>query len=300
MSSGVFIAAALGGGAALALVVSSRKKAAEPAPGAPASSDDACAALKGVNSTAYDACRAGTGIWKIFGAVAQYFDPKFKERDVGNIAKNGEVEIPLSSGAQSCIGWATMNGGSVGYQPLQGTVLKFKNGCVPFAGARGWEKCAAGTSSMWGGSGNVSWGHDPNQKDFPSGNYEMIAADLMLGSHTAETDRSDGNKMLYRGDPATGMLFPGSFSGKCGKNFPLTIPVGGTAGYYRGHPFTCPANTTPQLVKVAANTPYAPPKCAANRPATTNNGGTWNPWPTDVEPTPRPRGGIVVTSTPRT
>ncbi len=71
----------------------------------------------------------------------------FTDKDAKNRQLNGEIEIPLTPETKSI---AAGYGGTefVGVDYLDGSVLRFKNGCEPFDGAPGKNKCAAGTFSM--------------------------------------------------------------------------------------------------------------------------------------------------------
>jgi hypothetical protein len=264
MANGWLIAAGVGA-AGLGVVLLVRKQAAASTGGGGLPCDKLTA-----GSPEQIACKAAQGILGIFGALAKLGDPQWAKKDAENKAANGATTIPLASGAQSC------NGFVGAYMPLQGTVLRFANGCEPYAGAPGWSKCAPGTHSMIGASGvntktrgmhvlgtparsKPGWGPAAEWEDHVQ--FEPRFDELLTGrrvEHVAVTEahgdpNNKGKVYKVSGDPATGVIRPeratadDSFCAKGGPGFPLPIPTGGVAGRYKGEAFVCAAGTIPDL-----------------------------------------------------
>ncbi len=61
-----------------------------------------------------------------------------------NDTLNGEIEIPTSSGVNDVT--------RGGFPVFAGNAIRYKNGCVPYASASGWDKCAQGTHDMSAGA----------------------------------------------------------------------------------------------------------------------------------------------------
>jgi hypothetical protein len=227
----LLIGGALGG---LGLLLYKRwkdaKAAAEKKPPELSDCEKAAQATAAVNpaygAAALLACKAVKVIEGLNSSVDKN-DKEVASRDAKNLQLNGDVEIPQQQG-------------------LQGSVLRFKNGCVPYAGAPGFGKCAPGTQSMWmhdthtaidaydytqpafrNPSDRDAWLHggwdklSSAERGVQVGGVRVHAAALLTGS----TDPTAP-------DPAT--------SGSA-------VAGAGWTGYVKGRPVTCPAGQAPAL-----------------------------------------------------
>lgn len=283
-AGGVIAALAVGGGAAYLLL---RKKPEAIAPGAPT---DRCASLQSINPTAYAACKAAGALEQIFGAIANIGNTDWAKYDRENRALNGDADIPLTGGVQRCTG-------SIPFPaqfPLMGSVLRFKNGCMPHVGG---GACKPGTHMMRGGNGYMMWG--PGQFTSSGGtlpNGQPVSPDgvqmwpqwdkVMTGFFQTLSD-SAGRVHTIRYDPATGYFFPafyGDSKAPCANEFPLAIPGGGFGGYYRGLPFVAPPGSIVEWAELDPNTPVSAPRIRAA-------GVRVTPLPPSVTITDGPGGG---------
>ena len=145
MASGALILglAAAGG---VAFLVWRQRQQAKPKPSS--TCDDVChtAGDPGGHDVCVAGCNAAGGI---LGALVNAIPNPFHDsnddwnnaahtRDENNKHLNGAVELPLP-----------LPSVPAGLAGVEGTVARFKNGCVPFANAPGFSKCAKGTLSMW-------------------------------------------------------------------------------------------------------------------------------------------------------
>lgn len=164
-----------------------------------------------------------------------------KEIDADNKAKNGEVELELGALARRNICRSTdVRTQKYDLRSLRGTVLRFKNGCVPFKGFPGWEKCAAGTTS------NTADGcADPKRYG-----WGRIGGDGKCAPNDGCGKLYDGRGASQaftgdQGDPFTaGPFWAGEQITSLDEfdqfPFPLPIPPGGSGWYHAGYPLTCP------------------------------------------------------------
>jgi hypothetical protein len=208
-------------------------------------SGDACDALCSAQSLAtgitpelcraglaYKACKAAGGA---LGAVKDAITTDWARYDRENRELNGELETPLPVGVQQRV---TVNG--TGVQGLHGSATKFKNGCVPFEGAPGWEKCAPGTHSM------VSSG----------GGLRTRRVNDIAATEPAELGRAftrAGGDPLWQGPFTSDGLTPIDFKSPTGQTLTTSVPSkfdlplaqGETGWIAEGVAFKCPAGTEP-------------------------------------------------------
>lgn len=153
MSALPWIAAglAVGGGGLLLVAYARQKAAAQGQGGSLCESFLAPLAAAAGYPIPPEACKF-SAVDKVLGAVAGAVGDAFKseaERDADNRARNGAVELELREDVKKlAIGGDTVNGQPRIGTRLRGSVLRFQSGCVPFKGAPGWAKCAAGTHDM--------------------------------------------------------------------------------------------------------------------------------------------------------
>lgn len=255
----------------------------------PPPSTSACDALRSVDMRAYNACVVASGAFDVLKAIlptdqlsadsAKKRHDDYVARDASNKSLNGAVDIPVTPAMTNCLGFQThadSNGGvadvGIGDQPtfpviapLQGTVLRFKNGCVPYAGAPGFEKCVPGTQDMFAGNGVITY--DNNASDVPKFRFQAVPSTLGTGQLSGKAikaditndpngqfgawDRDDGMPVqTVVGDPSTGIVkqrLPYCAAATLQASFPLPIQAGGPFGYKAGVPWTCPAGTLPDF-----------------------------------------------------
>lgn len=261
MASGGLIAALIGAGAGAAVVLLTRKSEA-----APASSGGSICDKLPAGSTEQAACKGIGGILGIVSGVANALAPQWGRKDDENIAKNG---ARVHANAGHC-GYSMHVAGRQRPLIASGT-LRHANGCVPYEGAPGWEKCAPGTHSMWDyPSARVA----PGQVIGKPGSDMTITRtpSLMLtGKRVESLSHADGKVRSVTGDPTTFVINPKN-GGTCGP-FPLAIPAGGVGGYYKGHAFVCPAGTLPDLQN-ATDPSVTKPVCRPPSQLPPSQGGT--------------------------
>lgn len=175
------------GGAVIGAVVWRNRQAKTEAPSA---TDGLCAAASKLGLPR-EACEAGVGIIGTIGnALGGLLSADWAARDAENKRLNGEVEIPLDAElVKRSIQYSQIANSQPG---LKGSVIRFKNGGVPFRGAPGWEKCAPGTHSMilrgntsggdlvllpWWWEGKASGTKAPDPQRYRNG--EWFSADLL-------------------------------------------------------------------------------------------------------------------------
>jgi hypothetical protein len=220
-AGGVIAAVAVGGGLAYVLVRAMRASQLTPS--------QQCDSLPA--GVVRDTCKASAGILGIVKGIGNLFergDPydQTKKNDAANTALNGAPDVVSDRTMPVCTSrsQADANAHRPYMNKSSGTpavpffaVLRYKNGCVPFQGAPGWEKCVAGTKPM------------------------MTYAVTNASGHVADPKLAMTGK---RGDPTTGFI-PQQGQGqnafyKCGGP---AAPA--QAGYYRGKRWECPAGTVP-------------------------------------------------------
>lgn len=273
MASGAWIAVLLGGGAAAALVLYERKKAATPPP-----PTDDCAPLKAVDATAYDACKAASGLWGVLDGLSdalgfgEMFDPNsyWKPFDDTNKTLNGDVEIPRHDGILS-LGWESPHGGKrddvgKGQVPfLAGTVVKFKNGCTPFEGSPGWSKCAKGTTSMLDGNGQLDKYSTVYTGDPKADQRFLARIEYLLTGKIRHYRAADGRE-TWEGDPTTGLVDTINAVGKTAladtrKLYPNADLSTAQVGVYKGQYFVCEGGKVPHFAPLDTrpDAPYPTP-----------------------------------------
>lgn len=144
-ASTVLIGAGVAAGGVL-LVRALLKRRTEEQGGDPcaAARDIAEKAMPGTGAAAYLACKALSGI--------HLGEKDWTADDEDNKRLNGEIDLP-AKGVQ----WLAMSSALAKTPYLNGTVLRFKNGCVPIKGAPGWERCAQGTHNMTFSGDGYMW-----------------------------------------------------------------------------------------------------------------------------------------------
>lgn len=265
------IVAALAGLAGGAVLVAIARKRAAAQTGASGSSSTACDALP---EEYRQYCKAGLGF---IGAAGKALDiieglnssvdemqDEVARRDAKNRELNGAVAIPAS------------------HAGLKGSALRYANGCVPYAGAPGWEKCKPGTQSMLG---KDVWGtYDKARPPFPT----EAARVAYMKEHEISRDFKDPRALLT-GSVDPNYVDPSTWGGNAAD--------GKWYGYVRGERVVCPEGQAPAMWN-ADGTPArdqrsgAPP-CAPNGvlvfpPSTTI--------PVTVIPQPPPSGSGGTTS----
>lgn len=190
-----------------------------------------------------EACQAGISAGgKVLDVISGLNDKtaqneeEAKRRDARNLELNGEIDLPMSN----------MSG--QGITPFQGSALRFKNGCVPFARAPGFEKCAPGTESMWRADTREAVGSDGRDYTTPAfRNAEEARA--WSAAHSGLGDNYDWNGLHVDADHLAPAMFSSSVDPEAPD--PLTrghfLRDGSWAGIVRGVPQTCPAGQAPAL-----------------------------------------------------
>lgn len=263
-AGGVIAALAIGGGAAFLIL--RRQAQAAPTPTAPTpTSTNACDSLPA--GYARDMCNAVKSVGGIIEGIGDALSgtstaekaAEWYAKDAKNRQLNGEVEIPLLSAVRWC---STLDRTDVsdGKPPpgphvnmyanqVRGTVARFANGCVPFVGAPGWEKCASGTEGMGGSAINAPMSMTGRIPRRPPGQFE-------------------GYDRKYRpGDRLSGYYDPTAQSNPKGVgeayiptcSFPIPIPPGHFGYFFRGKAFTCPVGKVPDFSTVQTGPVVAPP-----------------------------------------
>ena len=124
------------------MVVRARKNAQQPKP--KSTCDDLCTAAgdPGGHGVCVTACNVAGGILdqipNPFHNSVDDWNNAAHSRDENNKHLNGAVDLPLPL--------VSIPGSLSG---VEGTVARFKSGCVPFKGAPGFSQCKPGTLSMW-------------------------------------------------------------------------------------------------------------------------------------------------------
>lgn len=241
MVSGGTIAIGLGLAAGAGLIWYARKQAEAAAADSKCDAIVAAAVKAGVpEAVARAACNALPSIGDILEGVGSAIgttSAEVKRWDAENKALNGEVATPISDFLRKTV---TVYPSTTGADATRGTVLEFKNGCVPFAGAAGWSKCKQGTHDMR---------HRPNNYDptaVPVGTGVEADDKQRRGKATSWTNFMTGSGDPSRIDPATqGPFRAGAVYGMYKTPFPLPLAEGELGWLWRGRPFKCAADRTP-------------------------------------------------------
>jgi hypothetical protein len=179
-----------------------------------------------------EACQAGISAGgKLLDVIGTLNDntKEAEERiarfDAENVALNGEVEIV--NGVPQLAG-STATRTATWPRPTTGSALRFANGCEPFAGAPGWNKCAPGTHDMRVSQADRRWGSSSeraraaSRPDAPANPDNLVAwGSLLTGSVNPRYP-----------DPSTAG--------------PIPRPDG-LLYYVRGKAITCPAGSAPAM-----------------------------------------------------
>ena len=240
MSALPWILGAVGVGGVV-LFVRSRQKTTSDGNGGACDALCAAAASQGIPESAckeglmYRACKAA-------GGVLEWIEgPDWAAMDAQNKALNGDVELELGP-----LGGRTVN--PITRNPaLHGTVLRFKNGGVPFAGAPGWEKCAPGTQNMYEGGGVTL--------DIATGKWTPTVMSAAFSGATGDptsvgpftADRKLTLPPVVGGGSVAGQNKLISTAPKTITEAPFPLPLAGAAqGYYwQGQPFVCDQGIDP-------------------------------------------------------
>lgn len=218
MSAGGVALALVVGGGGIALLLRARAKQETP-------SKSACKAIAEKTGIPAGACEAGLGL---IGAIGELFKGRdWAADDKKNKDLNGAVKTPL---AKVLAGMST-NGGAVGASGafLRGTVVEFENGCRPFKGAAGWEKCAAGTADMGSGEPVVfAWG------EYLPGKSARRVARANIGTGNDKDPLTQGPLIPNQSKVWGGTVMKAS-------DFPMPIPSGQKGWFYKGRPMVCDA-----------------------------------------------------------
>ena len=256
MASNLLTAALIGGGVGLGLLLLQRRAAAQTPPPSSGSSCDAVAAAAeklGVPAAAAKtACELGLG--STVEALVRWWKGKDSAAiDGTNKSLNGEVELELGGMARrtACVPRSPSDP-QFNRRYLRGTVLRFQNGCVPFEGAPGWEKCAPGTLSNHGEGGGCG---DPRvQRGHlqPDGSWKITGASDGRGTPLDVSQMFTGGL----GDPTTVGPFTADGERTLSSDddfksfpFPLPIPAGSAGWYVAGRPIVCASTTEPSIVR---------------------------------------------------
>lgn len=256
------------GAAGVGAVLYARSKAAASTSGSsPCDAICEAAASQGIpvdackDGAAYQACKAGLGIWN---DISEWFNgPDWEAMDAQNKKLNGEVELALGPLAGRTVA-------AINRMPaMHGTVLRFKNGGVPFKGFPGWELCAPGTLDMFATSGtsgclvlDMATGQwvplDPSAA-FTGRTGDPTSGGPFTADHTVTLPTVVGGATL-----PGGMKVPGGIGPKKLNELPFPLPLAGAAqGYYwQGVPFVCAAGTSPDWNVHDHRDGGAPPPCA--------------------------------------
>lgn len=257
------IAIVAAGGVGVVLIA---RQAAAKKSGGSSACDAICtaAAAQGVpvdackDGAAYQACQAANGVWDWLSNV--FSGPDWAKMDADNLKLNGAIELPLGPLGDRTVNPITRGAG------LHGTVLRFKNGGVPFKGFPGWEKCAKGTHDML--EGGTLLVLDPS-----TGKWSQLVASAAFTGGIGDPTRG-GPFTADHIFHAPGVIGDGSYGASTSIGAPLAgnkdiaeapFPLaldGNAQGYYAaGKPFTCPAGTSPQWNLRDQRTSGGPPPC---------------------------------------
>lgn len=240
------------------------RKAATPAGGTSAC-DALCAAAatQGIpaelckQGVSYRACQAAGGLWDALSSFVS--GPDWAAMDADNIKLNGEVELALGPLGDRTVEPVTRSAA------LHGTVLRFKNGGVPFKGFPGWEKCAAGTHNMLSDGPLLTL--DPTSGKWVT----MIAANAFTGGSGDATSAGPfaaNRKVTLPAISSSGNKLAGGLGLGAAKSidelaFPVPLSSGEQGFYAQGVAFKCPAGTSPQWKLHDKRTGGGPPPCVA-------------------------------------
>lgn len=262
---GGLIAALLGGGAALGLVVLARRRVQpDPSGDKPTGTTDPCEYLKGVHEGAYVACKSLGGAAQVIAGVTQALDGRDSAAiEANNRAKNGEPELMLGALSKGVRTVVSSTGQQV-RRALRGETLRFKNGCVPFEGAPGWEKCAPGTKSNLADGSTFTTISQHGVDGFASmvreGKHQFHDYGV-ISSNPPGWDRAftgdQGDPFTQGPYQADGTLGPdaagtgasvrwGGDLGGASRPFPIPLAPGEVGYYCAGKPMKCPADA-PEL-----------------------------------------------------
>ncbi len=242
----------LGGVAAGGLVLLVRAKRQQQA-AQPTASQDPCASLSGDEKTVCQA--AGAALPLVGEAINALGDYLFQTQadvdkaDAKNIELNGGVDVPIAdltgkvgNDLVTTGAWYEAHGvgsapdpGSGGFiERRLGTMARAKNGCVPFAGAPGYEKCVAGTTAI-GGNEDVSHvytmkPYDLRDQAHPGATMTGGPGDFMTGGVSGRSTFIDRGKLVTcdRGGAAASpdkshlLCCPTSANGICTTSGPAT------------------------------------------------------------------------------
>lgn len=204
-----------------------------------AARDLANAAQPGSGAAAYAACKA-------LGAVITDWDA----RDRRNRELNGDVELPLALAAAA----HTVSPTRGNAPALRGTVARFKNGCAPFEGAPGWEKCAPGTESMaLSGQLQTRKLGAPNELEPTEWGHAFTADDG--DPFTQGPYKSDGKLSVKIQTPS------GVAQVTVPDKFDLPLAAGETGWVSNGRAFKCAPGTSPAWSMRDHRDPAAVPPC---------------------------------------
>jgi hypothetical protein len=305
MGAGAVIGAlAIGGGVAALLVSAQRKKAAAAAAATLPSS--ACDALKNIDPAAYQACKGLTGFGEVIAGLVDLLPSgpsraqqkaNAEARDARNTQLNGPADVVVPWELATHLGF----GLTPGVQKVH-----FANGCAPFEGHPGAAKCAPGTE-LWGytalgGDEHPVASANQGEKGVTSQSRSKDWNEPSIVLSGVRRYSSDGKKV--QGDPFTGYINTDPRVIAQVK-FPLAVPPGGIAGYFRGKPFVCPAGNVAQFPTAADHTgtdrsggPYAAPTCVPGNYQQSNADApaAGRALPEDVEPCEGECGGGTSTS----
>lgn len=211
-------------------------------------SDAACAAACGV---------AGLGLDALGGLLhegrpnSQVLSDEAKEND----ALNGAIKTPLSKLDPSTMNLKDPNQNGpdvIEALPfgLGGNALEYENGCVPFWGAVGWEKCAKGTHDMFGEEHRL----EGEQVDMTQ---KWRFVDAQAAGKTADSPRGPRVRMTDQHAIRQGSIDPKQPDPTT--QGPVKNADGSASWLVAGMPLQCPPNHAPALFD--ANHFDWPPRC---------------------------------------
>lgn len=269
------------GGAAIGvgfLIYRSRQAAAGPAK---PSTCESIAKLAGQDPAIV--CGALGALGQIAGEVADALgktSADVKRWDAKNKELNGEVDIPMD-GFRKALANTCYDASSGNCYPfVDGTVLRFKNGCVPLSGSPDFAKCVAGTHRMDNYLPWQAWHFMPDSTNNGQTSYKPDAIRSMSGSVRLEGEPNDDRH------PYDAFTRGGFKQGGLNHNpFPIPIPEGHLGYVYKGRPFTCPQGKPPNMRQIVRDHRGEPigdaiPTCGGDavggwvpQPTQTNTGG---------------------------
>lgn len=185
-------------------------------------------AQPGSGAAAYVACKA-------LGKVIDTIKPTdWTELDKQNRELNGDIEIPLTL----ALGARTFTTLAGNVPTMRGSAVRFVNGCVPFEGAPGWDKCRPGTHDMRIQNGkNVQTRKLGDPSSSSPARWER-AFSRLEGDPFTQGPYTRDSKMLIKG--------PGGVTLKVAEpKFPLELGAGEVGWYAGGRPFKCAEGKTP-------------------------------------------------------